>query len=363
MKKIGIVSIYDLSNFGNRLQNYAVQEFFIDKGYHTETLKNYNFSNNPVSSSKKRKGLKRIITYPIRKITREINHIQNIPRKNLFLKFENDYINTSSYTINYDNSLDINPKFDYFVIGSDQVWNPNFGGISNIFLLSFCPPTKRICFSPSLGTSDLSDLHNLQAAKAELMQYNYLCTREKSGSELLNKLLNTDKVITTLDPTLLISSTRWAKISQTSKIHLSKNYILTYFLKQNDSKIGKEIKNYAKKNNLLIINLLDKKSKFYNSGPVEFLYLIEHSTIFLTDSFHGVIFSIIFKKNFQVFRRGKEDKMYSRIRDLLELLKIPSNVEYSNIINWNINMDYLKINKNLEAEKIVTSNYILKQIK
>ena len=83
----------------------------------------------------------------------------------------------------------------------------------------------------------------------------------------------------------------------------------------------------------------------------------------MTDSFHGVVFSIIFKKNFQVFHRKKEDKMYSRISDLLELLKIPSTVEFSDKINWNIKIDFLKIEKNLNIEKIITSNFILKQIK
>jgi len=305
----------------------------------------------------------KLISFPFRKIQKVIiDPIINIHRKKSFINFEKNYINTSTYVINFANSRDINKKFDYFVIGSDQVWNPNYGGISYIFLLSFCPPNKKICFSPSLGTSDINDLDKLRAVKNEFSKFNYLCTREEGGSELLNELLDTDKVVTTLDPTLLISKEKWLKISRSSKITISKNYILLYFLKQNNKDILNEIKSYAKRKNLIIINLLDKKSKFYSSGPSEFLYLINNSKYFFTDSFHGVIFSIIFNKNFQVFHRSLDDKMYSRIHHIIKLLKIDSAVEYDNVINWNFVINYDLVNLQLEKEKKETEKFILHQI-
>jgi len=382
MKKIGIITIYDLNNYGNRLQNYAVQEFFCERGFKTFTIKNhlatnhspfnkkdtdgaviYRFKNSKIFFARVRsKSFKKLISFPFRKIKNSIvTPIINIKRKKSFITFEKKFINTTTYVIDFANSKEINKKFDYFAIGSDQVWNPNYGRISYIFLLSFCPPNKKICFSPSLGTGDIDDLNKLQAVKSEFLKFNYLCTREEAGSELLNKLLETDKVATTLDPTLLISKDKWLKISKSSKFTISKNYILLYFLTENNKDVLKEIKNYAKRNDLMIINLLDKKSKFYNSGPSEFLYLINNSKYFFTDSFHGVIFSIIFNKNFQVFHRSKDDKMYSRINHIIKLLKIDSDVEYDNVIKWKLVINYDMVNSQLENEKKETEKFILCQ--
>lgn len=131
------------------------------------------------------------------------------------------------------------------------------------------------------------------------------------------------------DPTLLLSIDEWREIEK-CPFGIKKNYMLTYFLGEISDQIRTEIERYAEERGLELINLnhsirfcrTERDLDLFSAAPDEFLWLIDHCTAFVTDSFHGSVFSLIFGKPFQVIERvanEKDNNMSSRIVTLLEM--------------------------------------------
>ena len=141
MKKIGIVTIIDNNNYGNRLQNYAVQEKIKKYNFSAVTLKNSRWKNN------KHKKIIEVLKYYFRNLKNMIN--QSKRRKILFKNF-NSNILFSDNMINIKNYISILEQYDFLLVGSDQVWNPNGGeyrDFTDIQLLYGITDCKKIAFS------------------------------------------------------------------------------------------------------------------------------------------------------------------------------------------------------------------------
>lgn len=132
MRKIGIITIPDYNNYGNRLQNYAVKNFFEKKGYYVETLE----MNDPDFQKykarkqklqlKKRKMLNVIFLFEMLK-----GGIDKAKRERKFEEFTLKYLNVE-YIPEYNDKIInyVNEKFDFFVLGSDQIWHPYVNDIA-----------------------------------------------------------------------------------------------------------------------------------------------------------------------------------------------------------------------------------------
>ena len=122
-----------------------------------------------------------------------------------------------------------------------------------------------------------------------------------------------------VDPTLLLTAEEWDEVIEEPKNLAKKKYILTYFLGKYSKQRRKYIKDFAKKNDFEIVDLGQPRAKkYYCAGPGEFLFFIKNCEMFITDSFHGAVFSIIYKRPFYVMNREDENKsMNSRIETLL----------------------------------------------
>lgn len=139
--KIIIVTIYDPKpNYGNRLQNYAVQAVFEKMGASTLTLSSERLSY--------REMINIATNYIFIKNDRKDKQLYG-KRIKSFNKFNKKYINTQKI-----NSLSDIEDADYFVIGSDQVWNAEWYRDDSItkelYLLTFTTPEKKICFRLAL---------------------------------------------------------------------------------------------------------------------------------------------------------------------------------------------------------------------
>ena len=140
--KIGIITIIDNNNYGNRLQNYATQEIIKKINLNVITIKNKRWTNNNHSVIDRIKHF--IIKY------KEIKNI-NIERKVLFNNY-NKNIMFSKEKININNYCNKLEKYNYLIVGSDQVWNPNGKGyrdFTNIQLLYGLDRNKKISFAAS----------------------------------------------------------------------------------------------------------------------------------------------------------------------------------------------------------------------
>lgn len=352
-KKVGIITLNGYKNFGNRLQNYALQATLEYLGFDVETI--LTFENESI----KRKMLNTLRI--LKRVDPKYNksHKLDNARTKRFKTFSNKYINETKRKINNSALASIANDYDYFVVGSDQVWNPSYIKKNSTFFLTFAPKEKRIAYAPSFGTEIIPE--NIKADYSEwLKNMNFLSVREHAGSRIIHDLTGL-KAPVLVDPTLLIQKEKWLSISKTSIHKPSEKYLLTYFLGDAYHNYFEDIKRIAADNQLVIINLADMDdSKRYDTDPSEFIDYINDAAIFLTDSFHGAIFSILMSTPFIVFDRVSNlPSMNSRIDTLLKKFKLEGrkwqgSMEPSDLLY----LDFSHIPLILEKERSESISYL-----
>lgn len=356
MKKIGILTINDYRNLGNRLQNFATQRFLEEQGILAETIQN--MTEYGKIKYKIKKYIKRTLKYILKRNSfyREIN----------FSEFNKKYIKMSKYKIEANKiNKGINEYYDFFVAGSDQVWNPNFPTTTDAFFLTFADKTKRISFSASFGVDKIPvELNELYTKR--LNGLNKISVREEQGKKIIKELTGRNDVTVLLDPTMLINKESWNEIVKKPK-YLEKinydKYILIYFLGELSDERKKEIQRVAKKNNCKIINILDKNSPFYSCGPREFLYLEKNSFLVCTDSFHSSVFAILFNTPLVVFdREDSEMKMNSRLDTLLKKFSLEDKWFNNTITDDMLKANYYEVDKVLKSERKKAREFIKKAL-
>lgn len=361
---IGILTMNGYNNYGNILQNYALQNILKNLKICCNTIwfdkKNYGGLVKPHLTFKEK--IKFIINYNNyrNRIFREIP-IEYVKNYNL-KKFCDKYI---SYDFIEDYSfLD---KYDFFIVGSDQVWNPFFWKnktfYSKFMLLSFVEPHKRIAYAASFGISYLPNRFKT-LFKKNLSCFNKISVREKDASEIVEKL-NGYKPPVVLDPTLLVPAEDWRKIEIEPEWLNTDRYILTYFL----GKMPSSVINYANNKNLKIINLMDYNNvSVYSTRVEEFLYLLDHASFIFTDSFHGTVFSIIFNKKFITFDRisKKCPNMTSRLSTLFSTLGIKQDIVNNDNSSFEFDsfckIDYENVRIKLETERMKSIDFLKNSI-
>lgn len=343
--KVGIVTIIDNGNFGNRLQNYALCEILKKLGVEVETISNF-------AGEKSQNQFKNMYLR-----FRCIIHGNELKYKNRHFKEFNRNIRFTKRIITNYNNIDL--KYDYFISGSDQVWNPYIWRLGDIDLLTFANQNKRVSYAASIAVSELDKQYE-ERIKKHITDYKAISVRENNGRQIIQKLTGRNDVEVLIDPTMLLSADDWNKVSNKPKnIKDGEKYILNYFLGKLPEEWDKEIKRIAKDNNCKIINILDEKDPYFISGPSEFLYLEKNAFLVCTDSFHSSVFSIIYDTPFVVFnRKDKYVSMNSRLDTLLSKFKLEDRKFSGNIPDELLKCDYSNAKKILENEREKSRKFI-----
>lgn len=341
--KIGIVTIYG-DNYGNKLQNVALQRIAESLSYKAETIRIINGFN----LNKEKSGLaerlnpgriKRGVAerfknrYPYKNqrdgIIASIRFQKNTTcvdllerRAQAFKTFSEKHIKCSSIIIDADDAkwqdvhLGINEVYNCFITGSDQVWNRT----KSPYFLRFASAEKRIAFAPSFGVGVIPrELHPIY--RKWLSEIPYLSVREERGAEIIRELTGREVPVVP-DPTLCLSREEWERI-ESKPVFADGDYVLTYFLGNETNRYRSYIESYAREKALKIIDLYDmREPEYYAADPAEFVWLIHHAKAMFTDSFHGTVFSLIFHTPFLVFDRIESGgtSMSSRIETLLKMV-------------------------------------------
>ncbi len=350
MKKIGIITINDYNNYGNRLQNYAVQQYIMKYYNDVKTIKNIGYLNKSLS-------IKNKLHYLLSRIKTII--IKN-ERKMCFAKFNENIEETKKvFYLNGFNNLN---EFDYLIVGSDQVWNPKIGRLTNFDLLSNIDCTNKISFSASFGISELPEQYK-KKAKDALMQFKEISVREEAGKKIVEDLTGRKDVEVLVDPTMLLTAEEWDNVSNKPEQLKTDKYILNYFLGELSEKRKNEIDRIAKENGCKIINMLDSNSPFYKTGPAEFLYLEKNAFLICTDSFHACVFSILYNRPFIVFEREDNNvSMNSRIDTLLNKFHLQDRRYNNKILQEQLKCDYSNVYEILEEERKRTNEFLNKAL-
>jgi len=309
--KVGIVTIYDNKNLGNRLQNYALQTILRGYACSVVTIKNKPFSNSLFQRIKVRINIGDSII---------CNHFIKRYRKEKFLRFNKKYISMSKrcyyYNQEYNSKIE---DCDFYCAGSDQVWNPQLVNTGKLHFLGFSPQNCNFSYAASFGTNAINDEY-VDEVRCGLNNIKYISVREEEGREIVRKIIGRIDAETLIDPTLYLSHNEWNEISVKPSKMPVKPYIVLYFLGELNGRRRGKIINMALKKGLEIIDVLDKSSRYYNDiGPSEFLYLIKNASLVCTDSFHASVFSFIFEVPLAIFdREGQHSNMGGRLTNLAE---------------------------------------------
>lgn len=337
MKKIAIITIYDMNNYGNRLQNYAVQEILKSKGFEVETLENINIVNG--------------VNYL------EIGLSSSKMRRKCFNEFNKNIKVAKGVIYHGDIPTDLEERYDYFIIGSDQIWNYDFEDrFSNFVFAPFADKEKRIALSASFGTDSIPD--DKISLYKDLKGLKAISVRENAGKEIVEQITRRNDVIVLIDPTMMLEKKDWEKVMKKPDNLSSKKYILKYFLGSVSKERNVEIERVATENGCDIIDVMDKKS-FYNIGPAELLYLFRNSFMAVTDSFHCCVFSLLFNKPFVVFeRKNASINMNSRLETFLSKFNLQDRVFNGKIDKEMLKTDYQEAYEILKKEKIKYNEFL-----
>ena len=209
MRKIGIITITGLGNYGNRLQNYALQRV-IEKSTscQCETL---------INKSSRIKGYIKKILIPERKKMSE--------REQIFQQFNEDFVHFSDIKINNFSKNHRIKEYDCLVCGSDQIWNSDYPENDKANFGYFFPDIKVISYAASFGTEKIAESKKHRYAKY-LKRMKAISVREDRGKELTEDLTGRNDVCVHIDPTLLLSAEEWHLLEKKPKQYKGEKYIL-----------------------------------------------------------------------------------------------------------------------------------------
>lgn len=356
MRKIGIITWHYGVNHGSVLQALSLSDILCEMGHDAQVI-NYT----PCRYGK---------FTPVRLL---LGHVFTnlIPWRNKMDTYASDsfrdkYLKQTRPIYNIKQLESESTQFDTIICGSDQIWAPN--KINPIYFANF---TKRqvlkISYAASIGL-DYIPKELINVYKTNLADFKYISVREDVGRDLLKQSCGYDSQVV-LDPTLLHDSEYYKKFER--KVNgVDGDYIFCYFLKSNHN-YANYVKDFVSKMNMKVIgishNVNDNKWMrcLNNTSASDFLYLIRNSKYIFTDSYHGSIFSILYKKKFGIFERFmKEDPICqnSRIIQLQKYFNLRNIINISNK-EQNFEIDYDFIESQLKMMREYSINYLMNALK
>lgn len=366
MKKVGIMTWIQYQNYGTALQAGALSNIIKMMGYKPF---NINYCPRAINDSS-HSSLKGIYDKGIETIKRTFNgqYTSEIKSK-LYRKYITENLNVTEPCNTKVELADLNDYFDAFVCGSDQIWTP-LGFDENYFLSYVRNPDKIIAYAPSIGLTKIENPVVRKKMKHLIGRFKHLSIREQQGAELIRRLCDKNAKVV-LDPTLLLSPKEWNVFEQQATYKTSllpDKYIICYFLgdyTQYMQKV-KEISNKLHMPYFIIpqfkLQSQDEHCVPFDVGPAEFLKLWSHAAYAITDSFHGVAFSLNYNKPFSVFKRFKEDardNQNSRVINILRLVNLESRIlENNGQPNSFLELDFSEANYRLNELRKQSLEYL-----
>ncbi len=249
-----------------------------------------------------------------------------------------------------------NQNYDCFIVGSDQVWNPEIVKETfPAFCLDFVDEDKKkISYASSFGVKSIAE-KKLAFLNRSLRSFDAISVRESEARNILNQEVRENTVVV-CDPVFLLSADQWKK--KEKEISLPKEYILVYCVEQ-DKEFRKKIRELGERLNLPIVDVgTAANPKNYvglhwdSIGPAEFLYAVSHANYVITNSFHGTAFSVIYKKKFIVKAHSTRGVRMKNLLDKVGML--------DRLVQGEESVDLLlqKIQKEVSEKNIKLEQYV-----
>ncbi|WP_297249419.1 polysaccharide pyruvyl transferase family protein, partial [uncultured Brachyspira sp.] len=273
-------------------------------------------------------------------------------------KFALKYMNIGNSTFSKTELENISKQCDTFLVGSDQVYRYIFHG-DRIFyyLFNFVNNSKKkISYSSSFGIPYYEgDDENKLFFKYYINQFDDISVREDDAVDICKNVFNVNAVHV-LDPVFLLDESYYNYLIYKSKLNIKHKYIGAYFRRGN-TELDKYMDYISEKLNLPILKTgkIDNSNTEYDKdfSIEDWLYMIKNCDFFISDSFHGTCFAMIFNKPFiLIINNGARSKYESLIRMFeLENRTVEHFEDIINNDNLFKEMDYSSINKIIDIEK------------
>lgn len=350
-----VITLHSVANYGTQLQALATQEklkeYFDDVSF-IDYRRPDTYGVQLMRTFSKGSWVRGAVILPTMFLWRII-----------FGRFQKKYLKlTSQKYLSTDDLEHFRDDADYYVVGSDQVWNTGWnGGIIPAFYLSFIPSDKpKFSFSSSFGMSELPATEVTEVSEY-LEKFDSLSVREPSAVKIVQNQLNIGNVTQLVDPVLSMPASFW-RSKATGKAP-SKKFILIYSLNRN-SKLDAYAEELSKRTGLLLIRFCTRLDQIFKTGHskvipniLDFITLIDNAEYVLTDSFHATAFSMLLNTPPICIY---PDQYSNRISEFLKLVNeetrhVTSYHDFS-ILDKKINFDI--VNELLEVERRKVDNYL-----
>lgn len=346
MKKVLIITVQKAPNFGACLQNYALWKYIEQQGfdckvidllrpYHKDfiytkgfdSLNKYErtwFQNIKIEYIRPfKRYLKKLLSTRASKGNDSLN--KRVLSESEILLFEK-FNNNISYTKTYKSIGELYknpPQADIYITGSDQLWNPTQPYSLEPYFLTFVNNGgKRYSYATSIGLSVLSE-HTKRLFSKWLIGYDMISVREAEAVHIMKSLTN-NNIVRCCDPTFLFPRKFWLQMAADRII--KEKYIFVFSLDY-DRRLLEYAASIQNTNKCKIISY----QAFYkktdtnkcnlemidNVGPIEWLSLINHAELVLTNSFHGSVFSLFLHTPFRVaISNNRGSRIVSLLKDV-----------------------------------------------
>lgn len=368
--KVGIMSMQRIVNHGSFMQAYALKKIIEELG-HEVVFVDYHIG----LTIDKKGDLKRQLRHYMGE-----SSIGTIYRR---YRRSNNSQNKSELECKYEECLPMlgisekrnyRARVDVLVIGSDEVFNcvqmnPDVGYSPELFGYK-CRAQKSITYAASFGSAKLDDLYRYKINKEIskfLCKIKRISVRDENSREIVSKLCGIEPEVH-LDPVLVGNVEK-----NIAEKRMKFKYIAVYgYVNRFSEEESKVVCEFAKKENLKLVSLYGFQpfcDQNIACRPDEILAYIKSAEYVITDTFHGVIFSIINKKQFAVFVRSSDSPVASnqeKLQDLLIRLQLQSQQvtnlnDLSSILHQPIN--YVKVEKIRVQQRKRTMEYLKEELR
>ncbi|MBQ8806700.1 MAG: polysaccharide pyruvyl transferase family protein [Bacteroidaceae bacterium] len=365
-KKIGIITMHKVLNAGSSLQAWALYHKIEQLGYSCEII-DYQYPNHFHCSHQRSVNIRHNV---IRDWINRGKYFLLYRTKKQHKRFSKFWQSSwqSSAPYNSPESLQQNPpKYDIYIVGSDQVWNPKCMYGDPSFFCAFANDKPRISYASSFAQADIpNELY--KTYETLLSGFSSISVREEGARDLVRKLTGKDATVV-CDPTLLLTKQDYAPFIAKSEIKIKKPYILAYILSYAYNPyptILEVIEKVSRERKLPVIYMMANTIDDYhfghsitNAGPNEFLSLIANAECVVTSSFHGVAFALNFEKDFYTVLPKNVNKN-NRIYSLLQTVGVLNRVVYkdSHFSMSSTKLDYKSINIKIKEFREESTKYL-----
>ncbi|WP_420745571.1 polysaccharide pyruvyl transferase family protein [Photobacterium damselae] len=358
-KNVGILTLPLINNYGGILQAFALKKTIEKLGYRPILIdyhkKDLNYFE--LVSHKFKNFIKCTVFKNDAKLIFQTPEISRFINKNAADFISLELSPKTDKITSFQQLSDLNEYFSAFIVGSDQVWRPEYTPeIARYFLDFVAPSNKRISYAASFGVdSPLYSEDQLEYCKAELKKFKLITVREDVGKSVLDSTFGIKNSEHVLDPTLLLSQSDYTELFDKYPSKASKGQVFCYILDNNyfSKKVVDKVICATKLHAFQVkpkpadSQYFENKEDYVYPHIVDWLRAFHDAEYVVVDSFHGCVFSIIFNKPFLAI--GNKKRGLSRFTSLLRLFDLDDR-----LVLTDSNLDMLTITRDYDWSAINT---------